>query len=267
MQPDLSIVVPAFNEERRIGPTLGRIRRFLRTERKRGEIIVVNDGSTDATVAMVRKHWPGSDPDVTLEILDNRDRHGKGYAIRHGMLKATGAQILFTDADLSSPIEEYWKLAAALDSERAGIAFGSRALEGSLIDVHQVWIREMFGRAANLMIRKVSGLAARDTQCGFKLFTHQAAHAIFGLQTIDGFAFDIEVLYIAKKLRIKTVEVPVTWNHVEGTRVRFATDAPRALADLVRIRYLDVKGAYAATAPFGTKLKQPATANQSRYET
>src|ERR1044071_3883944 len=115
--------------------------------------------------------------------------------------------------------------------ERAGIAFGSRAVEGAVIQVHQAWIREMFGRAANLMVRKVSGLTAKDTQCGFKLFTREAARAIFELQTIDGLAFDIEVLYIAKKLRIRTVEVPVRWNHVPGTRVRFATDAPRALAD------------------------------------
>jgi glycosyltransferase involved in cell wall biosynthesis len=265
MQPELSIVVPAFNEERRIGPTIEKIRSFLRTEHKRGEVIVVNDGSTDGTVATVRRDWTGSDPDVTLHVLDNPQRHGKGFAVRQGMLKAEGKQILFTDADLSSPLEEYRKLNAALQVERAGVAFGSRAIEGASIEVHQAWIREMFGRAANLLVRKVSGLPAKDTQCGFKLFTREAARAIFELQTIDGFAFDIEVLYIAKKLRIRTVEVPVTWNHVPGTRVRFATDAPRALADLMNIRYLDLRGAYTAK-PRRTQLEQYATTNRSREE-
>jgi glycosyltransferase involved in cell wall biosynthesis len=246
MPPDLSVVIPAFNEGRRIGPTLDKIRRFLGTEKKRGEIIVVNDGSTDATVDVVRDQSRGLGSGMTLQILENSSRRGKGYSVRRGMLKATGAEILYTDADLSSPIDEYWKLAAAIRTGNAAIAFGSRAVTGSVIDVHQLWVREMFGRASNLMVRKVSGLEFKDTQCGFKLFTRQAAHKVFSLQTIDGFAFDIEILYIAKILGITAFEVPVTWSHVPGTSVRFVTDAPRALADLLRIRYRDLRGAYDA---------------------
>jgi glycosyltransferase involved in cell wall biosynthesis len=244
--PDLSIVIPAYNEAGRIGPTLESIRAFLQTEHKAGEVIVVNDGSTDDTVAVVTAHSHLFEPVGTLRILDDPHRHGKGYAVRQGMLAATGEQILFTDSDLSSPIYEYRKLAAVIRRDAAAIAFGSRALTGSVIDVHQLWIREMFGRAANVMIRKVSGLPFKDTQCGFKLFTREAAHAVFARQTIDGFAFDIEVLYIANKLGFRAVEVPVEWNHVAGTRVRFATDAPRALADLLFIRYQDFTGRYEA---------------------
>jgi dolichyl-phosphate beta-glucosyltransferase len=244
MPPDLSIVIPAYNEERRIGPTLDKIRRFLRTANIRGEVIVVNDGSTDGTSAAIRNRLRAFNADVTLQLLDNARQRGKGCAVRQGMLKAAGDQVLFTDADLSSPIDEYWKLAAMIRTGEASIAFGSRAVDGSVITVHQLWIREMFGRAANLMIRIVSGLAFKDTQCGFKLFTREAAHTIFALQTIDGFAFDIEALYIAKKLGFKAMEVAVDCDHVVGTRVRFATDAPRALADLALIGYRDFEGAY-----------------------
>lgn len=243
--PHLSIVIPAYNEAARIGPTLEKIRNFLHAEHIAGEVLVVNDGSTDATVDAVRGQLSLFESG-TLRILDNARRRGKGYAVRQGMMAALGEQILFTDSDLSSPIEEYRKLAAAIGAGKAAIAFGSRALPESVIDVHQWWIREMFGRVANLMIRKVSGLQFKDTQCGFKLFTRKAAHAIFARQTIDGFAFDIEVLYVAKKLGFLAVEVPVDWTHVPGTRVRFATDAPRALVDLILIRYRDFTGAYGA---------------------
>jgi dolichyl-phosphate beta-glucosyltransferase len=239
--PQLSIVIPAFNEQRRIVPALKKIRHFLKEEKMEAEILVVNDGSTDDTAAVVREVMPAFGSGVRLEMLENAANRGKGYSVRRGMLESRGRWALFTDSDLSTPIDEYRKLAAPLQAGKAAVAFGSRALPESQIQKRQSWLRESCGRTFNLLVRMLVGLPFKDTQCGFKLFTREAVEAIFPLQTIDGFGFDVEILYIALKLGFRAVEVPVVWNHSEDTRVNLTSGA-RAFLDILRVRYLDHRG-------------------------
>jgi len=196
------------------------------------ELIVVDDGSPDATASVVEK-FQGAHPPVRL--LRNPGNRGKGYAIRHGMLEAGGEWILYTDADLSTPIAEIDKLYAAAVGQQADVAIGSRALNRSLVSVHQPVFREYSGRFFNLVMRTVTGLQFRDTQCGFKLFRAAAARQIFPKQKQDGFSFDVEDLVIAKKLGLRAIEVPVRWANVEGTKVRL-TQGLKSFTDLLQIR-------------------------------
>ena len=196
------------------------------------ELIVVDDGSRDGTAKVVDK-FARENP--YLRLLRNPGNRGKGYAVRHGMLEAKGEWILYTDADLSSPISEMTKLCKAAREQDAAIAIGSRAVDRSLVEVHQPALRELSGRCFNLVMRMVTGLPFRDTQCGFKLYRADAARQIFSLQKQDGFSFDVEDLLIAKKLSIRTVEVPVRWANVEGTKVRLSQGIMSFL-DLVKIR-------------------------------
>ncbi len=236
----VSIVVPAYNEERRLPSTLASLAAYL--DRKKfgfSEIIVVDDGSRDGTAALVENSkYRG------LRLLRNPGNRGKGYTVRHGMLEAAGEWILYTDADLSAPIEELDKLLEAVRRESAQVAIGSRALDRSLVGVHQSAFRELSGRAFNLVMRVVTGLPFLDTQCGFKLFHAEAARAIFSRQTLDGFSFDVEDLVIAKQLGIKAIEVPVVWNNVEGTKVG-AFSGAASFAALIGIRWKALCGAYA----------------------
>jgi len=246
MSLDLSIVMPAYNEVARIRPSLEVIRSFLIRHSIAAEVLVVDDGSTDGTAEVVRSLNAEFEPAGPLRILQNPGNRGKGYSVRHGMIESRGARVLFTDTDLSSPIEEYFKLAAPLDRGEASIAFGSRALPESRLGVRQSRMREYSGRSYNLAVRILAGLPFRDTQCGFKLFTREAADAVFPLQTIDGFGFDVEVLYIARKLGIRMAEVPVAWSHVEGSHVKLLNGA-RAFWDILRVRYQDLTGGYHRT--------------------
>jgi glycosyltransferase involved in cell wall biosynthesis len=239
----LSIVIPAYNEESRILPTLGKIHRFLETEKIEAEILVVNDGSTDRTAEVVETQIASLRPIADLQVLHNPGNRGKGYSVRHGMLKAEGERVLFTDSDLSSPIEEYRKLAAPLDRGEASIAIGSRALKDSQVQTHQSLWREYSGRTFNVVVRAVARLPFRDTQCGFKLFSREAARAVFPLQPLDGFGFDVEILYIARKLGYCAAEIPVVWRDVAASRVRLSSGA-RAFLDILRVRIQDLKGVY-----------------------
>lgn len=233
----VSIVIPAYNEERRLPATLEKIRAFLdRRQFAFAEILVVDDGSSDGTVDCVRSV-------DAVRLLQNPGNRGKGYSIRNGMLAARGEWRLFTDADLSSPIEELDKLFAAVERSGASVAIGSRALEPSLVGVHQHWTREYAGRLFNLTMRGITGLPYRDTQCGFKLYSAFAAERIFPLQTLDGFGFDVEDLVIARVLGIPVVEEPVRWNNVEGTRVGI-TQGLKSFLDPVRIRLNEAAGRY-----------------------
>ena len=228
----LSIVIPAFNEEQRLPETLQRITNWLGSKSwDQVEILVVDDGSHDGTARLAESYGRG------VRLLKNPGNRGKGYAVRHGMLEASGAWVLYTDADLSAPIEEFDRLSVAATGGNAQVAIGSRAIDRSLVQVHQAAFREYSGRFFNLVMRFATGLPFRDTQCGFKLFRRDAAQAIFSRQKLDGFSFDVEDLYIAKKLAIPVVEVPVRWSNVEGTKVSLASGL-RSFQDLVRIRRL-----------------------------
>jgi dolichyl-phosphate beta-glucosyltransferase len=229
----LSIVIPAFNEESRLPKTLDRILEWLREQRfKFQEVIVVDDGSRDATASVAAEY---SKPPSPIRLLRNPGNRGKGYAVRHGMLEAAGEWILYTDADLSAPIEEMQKLYSAAAGQNAVIAIGSRAVDRSLVAVHQPIFREYSGRFFNRVMRALTGLPFLDTQCGFKLYRADAAKEVFSRQEQDGFSFDVEDLVIAKKLGLRAVEVPVRWSNVEGTKVTMAQGV-RSFTDLLQIR-------------------------------
>ena len=240
----LSVVIPAYNEEQRIGSTLERILRYLSSRGRSFELLVVDDGSQDRTCEIAQEFGSGGDPQWSLRLFRNHQNRGKGYSVRRGMLEAQGAYTLLTDADLSSPIEEIAKLEKEVIEGRCDIAFGSRDMEGSQIEVRQPWLRETSGKIFNRLVRLSTGLSYSDTQCGFKLFKMSRCKNLFRKQTIDGFSFDVEVLYIARKWGLTLKEIPVVWRHAPGSRVRFAPDAFRMLWDLVGIRWKDVRGKY-----------------------
>lgn len=233
----LSIVIPAYNEEARLPATLEGVLAYLGTQSFAFvEVIVVDDGSRDGTAALVgRKDG--------IRLLKNPGNRGKGYTVRHGMLEAKGDWILYTDADLSAPIAELEKLLASAERENADVAIGSRALDRSLVGVHQSGFREISGRAFNLAMRLVTGLPFRDTQCGFKLFRAAAAREIFARQKLDGFSFDVEDLVIAKSLGYRAIEVAVVWNNVEGTKVGMLSGV-QSFLDLLGIRWRAMSGRY-----------------------
>jgi len=238
----LSIIIPAYNEERRLQSTLQQIFSYLRSrDWSFTEILVVDDGSTDATAAIAENFRA---KEHAVRVLRNPGNRGKGYSVRQGMLEAQGEWALFTDADLSAPIEEFEKLWAAMAKHQAQVVIGSRALDRSLIGVHQSAFRENGGRLFNLVLRLVTGLPFWDTQCGFKLFQSQAAREIFRRQRFDGFGFDAEVLFIARLLGYRTVEVPVRWSHAEGTKLSLFGHTGGMLLDLFRIRWHQTFGRY-----------------------
>jgi dolichyl-phosphate beta-glucosyltransferase len=237
----LSIVIPAYNEERRLPATLDAIFNWLDTSPYGdAEVLVVDDGSTDSTAAVVESR---ATIEPRLRLIRNPGNRGKGYAIRHGMLEAKGDWILFSDADLSAPIDELPKLLAAAKGQDVAIAIGSRALDRSLIGVHQSQWREMSGILFNRIVRLITGLPFVDTQCGFKLFRRDAARRVFPLQLLDGFSFDVEDLFVANTLGISIIEVAVRWNNVEGTKVGLLQGVASFL-DLLRIRWNWLQGHY-----------------------
>jgi glycosyltransferase involved in cell wall biosynthesis len=237
----LSIIIPAYNEEGRLVTTLERINGYLAVAGwKFSEVVVVDDGSRDGTAALV-ENFAARAPSVRL--LRNPGNRGKGYSVRHGMLDAKGEWALFTDADLSSPIEELEKLWSKAREARAQVAIGSRALDRSLIGTHQPLLREYAGRAFNLAVRIATGLPFWDTQCGFKLFEARSAREIFRRQQLERFGFDVEVLFIARKLGYSTIEVPVRWNDVAGTKVS-TLNGLAAFLDPLRVRVNQWKGRY-----------------------
>jgi dolichyl-phosphate beta-glucosyltransferase len=238
----ISIVIPAYNEEQRLPSSLCSILNYLEAGEWAGwEIIVVNDGSLDATSAVARELAAAH---AGIQVLDNPGNRGKGYSVRRGMLEARGEWVLFTDSDLSAPIEEVAKLVDAVRTQGAKAAIGSRAVDRSLIQVHQSWLRETAGKIFNLLMRVATGLPFSDTQCGFKLFAQDAAQEIFRRQQIERWGFDAEVLFIARKLGYKAVEVPVRWSHSQGTKVSMFRDSLSMFVDLLRIRWNQVRGLY-----------------------
>jgi len=234
-------VIPAYNEERRLPSTLDKVLTWLNGGAfADAEVLVVDDGSSDGTAALVEAH---SAADPRVRLLRNPGNRGKGYAVRHGMLEARGGWIVFSDADLSAPIEELPKLLGAAQTENAAVAIGSRALDRSLIGVHQSRWRELSGIVFNVLMRLLTGLAFADTQCGFKLYRQDAARQVFERQRLEGFGFDVEDLFIAHHLGLVAIEVPVKWNNVEGTKVGL-TQGLRSFTDLLVIRWNGIRGRY-----------------------
>lgn len=232
-------MVPAYNEAARLPLTLPKMAQFCE-RRDSVELLIVDDGSKDSTAAVVQEF---ATRHPYIRMLQNPGNRGKGYSVRHGMQEAHGDWILSTDADLSSPLEEVDKLWAAADRARASVAIGSRALDRSLVGVHQDAMREASGRLFNVIMRVATGLPFRDTQCGFKLFRKDAARAIFPRQRLEGFGFDVEDMLIAQIHGFKVVEVPVRWDNVEGTKVSALTGA-RAFWDLAVVRWHQLCGRY-----------------------
>jgi dolichyl-phosphate beta-glucosyltransferase len=236
----LSVIIPAYNEEQRIGHTLRMTQAYMQWQPYAAEILVVDDGSEDQTASLVRT-FQASHPNIHL--LHNGRNRGKGFSVRQGFLQAQGDYLLFTDADLSTPIEEIDKLFAAL-CEPCHIAIGSRALPGSRIDIHQPRHREYLGRLFNRLVQRLVVPGIYDTQCGFKCFRREAALAICERMTSERFGFDVEMLYLAIKLGYRVREVPVIWRHSPQTRVRLWRDAASMLGDVLRIRWYDRRGRY-----------------------
>lgn len=240
--PLVSVVVPAYNEDNRLGRTLERITSYFRSRSIAFEVIVVSDGSTDETASVARA---GGAAVKLVELPDNR---GKGAAVRTGVLESRGQLVLFTDADLSTPIEQWVPVHEKLD-EGFDVVVGSRALADSRIEVRQPWYRERMGKTFNWILRRVLPLELEDTQCGFKLFESTAAKRLFGASRIDGFAFDAEILFLAKRFGYRVGELPVPWFDSVPSRVHAVWHSAQMLKDLVRIRLFDLTGAYESARP------------------
>ncbi|HMI53283.1 MAG TPA: dolichyl-phosphate beta-glucosyltransferase [Candidatus Saccharimonadales bacterium] len=239
--PELSIIIPSYNEEARLPATLEHIAAYIDASRRTTEVIVVDDGSSDGTGAVAesyRSRLP------SLRLLSNVGNRGKGYSVRHGMLEARGDIVLFTDADLSAPIEEADKLLAAI-ADNSDVAIGSRALDRSLISTHQSPFREFAGIVFNTVVRTCLRLPFVDTQCGFKAFRRERCKIIFEQQRIERFGFDPELLYLARRHGLRAVEIPVRWAHSPATKVSMFRDSIQMFLDVFTIRWNSIRGRYA----------------------
>ena len=260
MEPFYSIVIPAYNESGRLGATLDRILSYVHAQGWEAEVIVVNDGSRDNTAEIART-FAAKDPAVRL--VENPGNRGKGYSVRNGMLHARGRIVLFSDADLSSPIEEAPKLFKALEAG-ADIAIGSRWLRAETQTQRQPLHRQLFGRIFNLLLRIVLGLQFKDTQCGFKAFKQSAVQAIFPLQKIERWGFDPEILFLARKLGFQVKEVSVAWAHRDGTSINPLVDGGRMFLEMLHIRWNDLMGKYDAGSPMPAPAAKPAVGRGGR---
>jgi glycosyltransferase involved in cell wall biosynthesis len=238
--PTYSIVIPAYNEAARIGNALEQVVACIQVRGWSAEVVVVDDGSRDQTAEIVH-NFATNHPEVRL--LQNPGNHGKGYSVRNGILHSFGEVVMFTDADLSSPIEEAEGLFASI-AAGADIAIGSRWLESSRQTIRQPFYRQFFGRCFNGVTRFIMGLPYADTQCGFKAFTRAAAQTVFQLQTIERWGFDPEILFIARKRGYRIDEVPVSWAHDERTRISYLKDGTRMLQDIAIVRWNALLGRY-----------------------
>ena len=243
--PELSIVIPSYNEERRLAGSLGKIANYIREKRPNSEVLVVDDGSTDATAA-VAQAW--RDRIASLRVLSNGINRGKGFSVRRGSLEARGDVVLFTDADLSAPIEEAEKLLDALKT--CDVAIGSRAVNRNLIEVHESPFREFAGIIFNRIVRVMLRLPFVDTQCGFKVFRRERCKIIFEQQTIERFGFDPELLYLARHHGLTIKEVPVRWAHSPATKVNMMRDSLQMFLDVFVIRWNGMTGKYRKVPDF-----------------
>jgi dolichyl-phosphate beta-glucosyltransferase len=239
-RPFLSIVVPAYNEEKRLGATLEKITAYLDAAGIDAEILVVDDGSKDKTAELAAKALEGR----RGRVVRNGENRGKGYSVRHGVLEARGRFVLLTDADLSTPIDDQAKLAAIIRDRDLDVVIGSRALPQSDVQIRQGWLRQTMGRTFNTIIRAMTGLPFRDTQCGFKLMDRERVKPLFEKMVVDRFAFDVELLFLASRFGLTLAEVPVTWRNAEGSKVSLFGDPLNMLWDVLRVRWRFRRGLY-----------------------
>ena len=229
-----SVVIPCFNEAARIGQTIHATLEYLNSASPESELIVVNDGSTDETSTIARNALAPAK--IEARLLENFPNRGKGAAVGRGLLAAQRPIGLFFDADLSTPLSEIPKVIEPIANGDVDLAFGSRALDRSLIGQHQPWRREQAGRVFNLLVRIATGLPFWDTQCGFKAFRLDVCRPILEAARIEGFAFDVELLYLADRAGLRLREIPVRWNHAEGSKVQFIHDSLRMLREVIALR-------------------------------
>ncbi len=239
----LSIVIPAYNEAERVGKSLAEIMRYLKTLDFASEVILVDDGSKDETAQISREVF-AEFPEIPTNLIRYEENRGKGFAVKTGLQAAKYEFALFSDADLSTPIDETPKLLKPLQDGLFDVTFGSRAIDRSLIGTRQPWRREQGGRVMNLIIRTASGLPFSDTQCGFKAFNMKAFRPLLDVMTVDRFGFDVEFLYVANFNKLRLKEIPVRWNDVEGSKVNVFRDSRRMLNELSQIRRNAKKGVY-----------------------
>lgn len=243
MIPAISIVIPAYEEEDRLSLPLRQIFAFILAEKLNAEVIVVDDGSKDKTKESAEKVF-AEFPDVTAKVIRYEENRGKGYAVKIGLQAARADVAIFSDADLSTPIEETFKLIKPIEDGEYDVTFGSRALDRSLIGTHQPWRREQGGKVMNLIIRTMSGLKFSDTQCGFKAFNMKKFRPLLDVMSVDRFGFDVEFLYVAQFHGLRLKEIPVRWNNVEGSKVNVIRDTRRMISELSQIRRNAKQGAY-----------------------
>ena len=228
----LSLIIPAYNEDVRIAASLRAAASYLGSLGKPCELIVVNDGSTDDTLSEIDRQCAALNQ---LRVITYENNCGKGYAVRQGVFASRGEYVAFSDADLSAPLEEFPKLFAAME-KGYDVAIGSRAVAGTAIGVHQPFYRELGGKGLNLIIQALATPGIKDTQCGFKLFRGDVAHGVFERCWIDGWGFDVEVLYLARRMGYRIAEIGVKWNHAEGSKIRPFRAALRVIWDVLRVR-------------------------------
>jgi glycosyltransferase involved in cell wall biosynthesis len=256
MSASLSVVIPAYNESARLGNSLRAVVDYLRQNFPDGELIVVDDGSSDETAELARKVFQDSG-DLRTSVISYKSNLGKGRAVRLGLLAARGDVTLFSDADLSTPISDAPKLVDPIASGQYDVTFGSRALERRLIGVHQPWRREQAGRVFNLAVRLATGLPFWDTQCGFKAFRMSVCRPLVEAATVDRFGFDVELLYLAFRAGLNLKEIPVRWDHNEGSKISLMSDSFKMLSEVGLIRQQARRGVYDTAIRAVHELKQP----------
>lgn len=243
MKSTLSIVIPAFNEQKRLGDSVNNILSFIKKENLNAELIVVDDGSSDKTTEVGREACREFS-DINTKVIRLEENRGKGFAVKTGLEATSGAIALFSDADLSTPIEELPKLVEPIERDDFDVTFGSRALDRSLIGIHQPWRREQSGKVFNLLVRLQTGLPFWDTQCGFKAFRMQKFRPLLDVMRIDRFGFDVEFLFVADYHKLHLKEIPVRWNHCEGTTISVFRDSQRMFKEVLEIRRNAKQGKY-----------------------